>query len=218
MILLPSRRLVLGSALGSGLYFSVPGLFAEDLTRTPKMTEGPFYPTKLPLDTDNDLLIINDSVTPGVGEITHLTGKVVDLAGKPVTNACVEIWQCDDRGAYLHQGSDNGDKRDQNFQGFGRFVTSSTGEFYFRTIKPVAYPGRTPHIHVKVKRGGKELLCSQLFVADHPGNARDGIYRSVRDEKAKASVTSAYTPIKGSKLKELAASYIIVLGLTPEMD
>ena len=218
MILLPSRRLVLGSALGSGLYFSVPGLFAEDLTRTPKMTEGPFYPTKLPLDTDNDLLIINDSVTPGVGEITNLTGKVVDLAGKPVTNACVEIWQCDDRGAYLHQGSDNGDKRDQNFQGFGRFVTSSTGEFYFRTIKPVAYPGRTPHIHVKVKRGGKELLCSQLFVADHPGNARDGIYRSVRDEKAKASVTSAYTPIKGSKLKELAASYIIVLGLTPEMD
>ena len=157
------------------------------------MTEGPFYPTKLPLDTDNDLLVINDSLTPGVGEITHLTGKVVDLAGKPVNNACVEIWQCDDHGAYLHQGSDNGSKRDKNFQGFGRFVTSSTGEFYFRTIKPVPYPGRTPHIHVKVKRGGKELLCSQLFVADHPGNARDGIYRGVRDEKAKASVTSAYT-------------------------
>jgi len=218
MLSLPSRRLVLGSALGSGLYFTVPGLFAEDLTRTPKMTEGPFYPTKLPLDTDNDLLIINDSLTPGLGEITHLTGKVVDLAGKPVNNACVEIWQCDDRGAYLHQGSDNGDKRDKNFQGFGRFVTSSTGEFYFRTIKPVAYPGRTPHIHVKVKRGGKELLCTQLFVAEHPGNARDGIYRGVRDEKAKASVTSAYTPVKGSKLKELAANYTIVLGLTPEMD
>jgi len=218
MLSLPSRRLVLGSALGSGLYFTVPGLFAEDLTRTPKMTEGPFYPTKLPLDTDNDLLIINDSLTPGLGEITHLTGKVVDLAGKPVNNACVEIWQCDDRGAYLHQGSDNGSKRDKNFQGFGRFVTSSTGEFYFRTIKPVAYPGRTPHIHVKVKRGGKELLCTQLFVAEHPGNARDGIYRGVRDEKAKASVTSAYTPVKGSKLKELAANYTIVLGLTPEMD
>ena len=218
MLYLPSRRLVLGSALGSGLYFSVPGLFAEDLTRTPKMTEGPFYPTKLPLDTDNDLLIINDGITPGLGEITHLTGKVVDLAGKPVNNACVEIWQCDDRGAYLHQGSDNGEKRDKNFQGFGRFVTSSTGEFYFRTIKPVAYPGRTPHIHVKVKRGGKELLCTQLFVAEHPGNARDGIYRAVRDEKAKASVTSAYTPVRGSKLKELAANYTIVLGLTPEMD
>ena len=218
MLYLPSRRLVLGSALGSGLYLSVPVLFAEDLTRTPKMTEGPFYPTKLPLDTDNDLLIINDGITPGLGEITHLTGKVVDLAGKPVNNACVEIWQCDDRGAYLHQGSDNGEKRDKNFQGFGRFVTSSTGEFYFRTIKPVAYPGRTPHIHVKVKRGGKELLTTQLYVAGHPGNDRDGVLRGLRDEKAKASIMSKYEPVKGSKLAELAASYTIVLGLTPEMD
>jgi protocatechuate 3,4-dioxygenase, beta subunit len=214
MIILPSRRIVLGSAL----FFTVPGLFAEELTKTPKQTEGPFYPTKLPLDTDNDLIIINDAITPGLGEISHLSGKVVDLAGKPVKNACVEIWQCDNAGAYLHSGSDNGSKRDKNFQGFGRFVTSSTGEFYFRTIKPVPYPGRTPHIHVKVKRGGKELLTTQLYVKDHPGNARDGIYSSIKDPKAKALITGEYLPVPNSKLKELAVSYTIVLGLTPEMD
>jgi protocatechuate 3,4-dioxygenase beta subunit len=215
MLHLPTRR----AALGTALYFTVPGLFAADLARTPKMTEGPFYPTKLPLDTDNDLLILNDATTPAIGEVTYLSGKVVDLAGKPVRNAAVEIWQCDHGGAYLHGGSDNGDKRDKHFQGFGRFVTGSSGEYAFRTIKPVPYPGRTPHIHVKVKRGGKELLTTQFFIAGDKGNARDGIYRNAtRDPKALALVTAEYKPLPGSKLGELTAEYTIVLGLTPEME
>ena len=117
----------------------------------PQQTEGPFYPDKLPLDTDNDLLIINDAITPAVGEVTHLSGRILDAKGDPVRNAVVEIWQGDNNGAYLHTGTSNGDKRDTNFQGFGRFLTGSTGEYYFRTIKPVPYPGRTPHIHFKVK-------------------------------------------------------------------
>src|SRR5438105_7230496 len=150
-ILTPSRRAFLGAA-GSTL-FTVPGLFAEELTRTPPQTEGPFYPNKLPLDTDNDLLIVNDSITPAVGEVTHLTGKILDAKGDPVRNALVEIWQVDGHGVYMHTRCPNQDKRDANFQGFGRFFTGSSGEYYFRTIKPVAYPGRTPHIHFKVKKG-----------------------------------------------------------------
>src|SRR5688572_14719302 len=99
------------------------GAFADDLTRTPKQMEGPFYPTKLPLDTDNDLLIVNDGITPAVGEITHLSGRILSPAGEPVRNALVEIWQVDANAAYLHEGSSNADKRDANFQGFGRFMT-----------------------------------------------------------------------------------------------
>src|SRR5215475_2807222 len=134
-IYIPSRRLFLGT-LGVSL-FTTRGLFAEELTRTPAQTEGPFYPNKLPLDTDNDLLIVNDHITPAVGEVTHLTGKVLDAKGNPIRNALVEIWQCDANGAYLHTRSVNAKKRDANFQGFGRFLTSSKGEYYFRTIKPV---------------------------------------------------------------------------------
>src|SRR3989440_6900918 len=130
-MLTPSRRGFLGTtfALGAAA-FTTPGAFAEELAlaRTPRMTEGPFYPPKLPLDTDNDLIVVNDSITPAVGEITHLTGRVLDAKGNPVRNALVEIWQCDGKGVYLHT-ADSGpkaDTRDKHFQGFGRFLTSST--------------------------------------------------------------------------------------------
>lgn len=215
-IFLPERRLFLGSIAMGAAAFTVRGAFAEELVITPKQTEGPFYPNKLPLDTDNDLLIINDTITPAVGTITHLTGKVLDIKGNPVNNAVVEIWQCDNNGAYLHSGSSNGENRDKHFQGFGRFTTGSTGEYYFRTIKPVPYPGRSPHIHVKVKKGGKELLVSQCYIKGHPGNAKDGIYMGIRDVKARDSVTVDFTPIKTSKIGEESAKFDIVLGITPE--
>jgi protocatechuate 3,4-dioxygenase beta subunit len=215
-LFLPSRRLFLGSLALGAAAFTVPGAFAEMLIKTPRQTEGPFYPDKLPLDTDNDLLIINDGITPAVGQITHLTGRILDSKGGPVRNAVVEIWQCDSKGAYLHSDTMNRDKRDKNFQGFGRFTTGLKGEYYFRTIKPVAYPGRTPHIHFKVKRGTKELLTTQCYIKGHAGNARDFIYRSIRDAKAREAVTVAFAPMKGSKLNELTAQFDIVLGITPE--
>src|SRR4249919_2878138 len=147
-----SRRVFLqsGAVLGAA-FFTVPGAFAQQVVRTPAQTEGPFYPTKLPLDTDNDLIVVNDQLTPAVGVIAHVTGRILDASGKPIRDAQVEIWQCDNNGVYLHPGSDNAGKRDSNFQGFGRFLTGSTGEYYFRTIKPVPYVPRTPHIHYMVK-------------------------------------------------------------------
>src|SRR4051794_28678174 len=137
------RTFVRGLAFGTAL-FTTRGLFADELTRTPAQTEGPFYPDKLPLDTDNDLIVINDATTPAVGEVTHLTGRILDAKGDPIRNALVEIWQTDHDGVYLHSADQHRAKR-HDFQGFGRFLTGSDGSYYFRTIKPVQYPGRCPH-------------------------------------------------------------------------
>ncbi|MFM8893139.1 MAG: intradiol ring-cleavage dioxygenase [Planctomycetia bacterium] len=192
------------------------GWFAEELTRTPPQTEGPFYPNKLPLDTDNDLLIINSDITPAVGTVTHLQGKVMDVRGNPVRNAMVEIWQVDNNAAYLHMGSGNKEKRDAHFQGFGRFLTGAKGEYYFRTIKPVPYPGRTPHIHFKITRQGRPLLTTQCFVKGHPQNERDGILQAIRDDRQRESVLVDFRPLEGSRIGELTARFDVVLGLTPE--
>lgn len=205
------NRLALGSAL-----FTVTGAFAEELIRTPTQTEGPFYPDHLPLDTDNDLLVVNDSITPAVGEITWLNGRVLDRNGTPIRNTTVEIWQCDSKGVYLHSGDRNLAKRDAGFQGFGRFVTGSTGEYLFRTIKPVPYPGRTPHIHFKLKRGGKELLTTQCYIKGLAQNDRDNVLRGIKDDRARQSVMVDFAPVKESKIGELNARFDIVLGVTPE--
>src|SRR5262249_45690545 len=159
-----TRRGFLGGVALGAAAFQARGAFAEELVRTPRQTEGPFYPNKLPLDTDNDLLIVNDNLTPAVGTITHLSGKILDASGEPIRNALVEIWQVDNNAVYIHTDCPNQDKRDKNFQGFGRFLTGSSGEYYFRTIKPVSYPGRTPHIHFKIKKDSKELLTTQCYI------------------------------------------------------
>ncbi len=211
---LERRRLVRGLTLGA-LALAVPGVFADELTRTPRQTEGPFYPDKLPLDTDNDLLVVNEGITPAVGAITWLGGRILDSRGEPVRNALVEIWQVDNHGAYLHSGTMNSERRDANFQGFGRFLTGSRGEYVFRTIKPVAYPGRTPHIHMAVKIRGREKFTTQCYVAGEPQNERDGLLRAIRDPKARASVIVPFDPLPGSRIGELAATFDVVLGFTP---
>src|SRR5258708_7561400 len=126
-ILIPGRRAFLSTVALGAAAFTTPGVFAEELAlaRTPRMTEGPFYPPKLPLDTDNDLIVINDAITPAVGEITHLTGRILSASGEPIRNAAVEIWQCDSKQVYLAQGSSGG-RKDPQFQGFGRLTTGST--------------------------------------------------------------------------------------------
>ena len=211
------RRFLRGLGLGAA-FFTVPGAFAEALTLTPAQTEGPFYPDHLPLDTDNDLLVINDAATSALGEVTYLSGRVLDSRGQPVRNALVEIWQADAQGIYRHNGDNNDNRqarRDQNFQSFGRFLTGTSGEYLFRTIKPVKYPGRTPHIHFKVKRGGQVLLTSQCYIAGEPANGQDSIYQSVKDPKARALITLPFVALPGGAAGELAAKMDIVLGLTP---
>jgi protocatechuate 3,4-dioxygenase beta subunit len=211
----PSRRQFLAFLASGAAAASAPGVFAQALVETARQTEGPFYPNKMPLDTDNDLLIINDRITAAVGDITNLTGRVLSRAGEPMRNVTVEIWQVDHHGAYLHSGSSNGDKRDQNFQGFGRFLTDSKGEYAFRTIKPVPYPGRTPHVHFKIKRGDRELLTTQCYIKGHPQNDKDGVLRSIRDPRARESVMVDFLPTGSSTPQRFNARFDIVLGVTP---
>lgn len=213
-----SRRSFMGSAavgaLGTAAFFT-PGVFAEHLTQTPAQTEGPFYPDKMPLDKDNDLLIINDSITPAVGVITQLSGRILDRRGDPIRNAEVEIWQVDNNGSYFHTKSDNFAKRDTNFQGFGRYETSSTGKYHFRTIKPVLYPGRqAPHIHFLVKVKGHDKFTTQCYIKGHPGNATDFVLKGIKNAKARESVIVDFIPSEKARADELAAKFDIVLGYT----
>lgn len=204
-------------AFAASLY-ATKGLLA-DLLSSPSLTEGPFYPDHLPLDLDNDLLVINNSITPAIGTITQLSGRVLDSQGDPIKGLTVEIWQCDANEVYLHS-RDSGPKKKQqdlNFQGFGRFETSSKGEYRFRTIKPVPYPGRpAPHIHFKVKRGDRELLTTQLMIRGHEGNKRDGIFGEAGDAIDQELIQADFLPIPESKAGEYYAKFDIVLGRTPE--
>jgi protocatechuate 3,4-dioxygenase beta subunit len=168
------RALLLGMAA-----LPLPGVAAAALT--PRATEGPFYPPpgmRL-ADVDNDLVRIADRVERAGGEIVRLEGRVLDAGGQPIAGARVEIWQCDVNGRYLHRGDRGAGARDSAFQGFGYDLTGADGGYSFRTIKPVPYAGRTPHIHVKVLVGGRERLTTQFYLPDHPQNARDWLYRRV---------------------------------------
>jgi protocatechuate 3,4-dioxygenase beta subunit len=212
-----TRRNFLRTASLAATLFSVRGAFAEELTRrqTAWVEEGPFYPPKLPLDTDNDLLIVNDSITPAIGTVTHVSGRLLDAKGNPINNAEVEIWQVDGDAVYLAQ-RDRQAKFDANFQGFGRFLTGSTGEYYFRTIRPVVYPGRlAPHIHFKIKSKGSDPWTTQLYIKGYADNARDGVYRGIGDARAQETVTVDFLPVKGSRIGELAARFDIIPGATP---
>ncbi|QDV29700.1 Protocatechuate 3,4-dioxygenase beta chain [Planctopirus ephydatiae] len=217
MSYLVSRRSFLRAA-GFAAAINVSGVFAEELMRTPALTEGPFYPDHLPLDTDNDLLVVNNQITPAVGEITHLSGKLLSSTGEPIRNAFIEIWQVDGNGAYLHTADSRHASFDKNFQGYGRFLTASDGSYYFRTVKPVPYPGRTPHIHFGVSLGGKRVLTTQLLIKGHPQNERDGVFRGVKSEAERNLLLADFQKIPNSPIGELAAKFDMVLGRTPEDD
>ena len=199
----------------SGAFFTVRGAFAEALVQTPAQTEGPYYPDHLPLDQDNDLLIINDAITPAVGQIAWISGRVLDSSGSPIRGAVVEIWQADDHGAYIHSASPIAN-RDVNFQGYGRFLTSSTGEYLFRTVKPGLYPGRTRHVHFAIDVPGRSKLTTQLYVQGDPQNNSDGVLSGIRDAAARSSVVVPWAATDNSRIGELAARFDIVMGLTPE--
>ena len=205
-----AKYLSFGAAVIAG-----SGAFADELMKTPALTEGPFYPDKLPLDTDNDLLMINQGITPAVGEITHLSGRVLTENGSPVRNAFVEIWQVDNNGSYLHSGSNNRNKLYSNFQGYGRFLTDSKGQYYFRTIKPVPYPGRTPHIHFAVSQNGQRVLTTQLLIKGHEGNEKDGVFRQLKTPDQRNLLLASFDAMEGSKLGELTAGFDMVIGKTP---
>lgn len=202
-----ARRRMLAGALAGAALAGVPWrVGAQSRIATPRQTEGPFYPDQLPADDDNDLVAVKGQSGIARGEMLLLTGTVTDLAGKPLAGARVEIWQCDAGGRYHHSRDSSRAAPDPNFQGWGQFVTAADGAYRFRTIKPVPYPGRTPHIHFKVS--GKVGLVTQMYVEGEPGNARDGLFNSL-DPRERAAVTVRVD--KAPDGKALAARFDIVL-------
>ena len=182
------RRTVSAAALIAmpALWLGVRAQPAQKRRATPAQTEGPYYPVTFPKDVDYDLLR-NGALNYTQGKSAWVVGSVVDLEGQAVRGAQVEIWQCDHKGHYHHPG--DGGRADAAFQGFGRVLVGADGQYRFRTIQPVAYGGRTPHIHVKVKLGSRELLTTQLYVASDPLNERDFLWRGLRDNTDRAALT-----------------------------
>ena len=173
---LPRRRLVafLGAAALAPL--TITPALGEERAPTPRMTEGPFYPRRFPSDSDADLTRVAGRAGRAQGTPLEVAGRVLDRSGRPQANQRVEIWQCDAMGQYHHVGEPES-SGDPDFQGFGAVTTDADGRFAFRTIKPVPYPGRTPHIHFTVVERERRRLTSQWFIEGEPGNARDGLYR-----------------------------------------
>ena len=187
------RRVVASAAL-----IACPAVWRAALAQgparpTPSQTEGPFYPVQLPADSDADLLA-QGATRYAQGTPAWLEGTVVDTTGRALAGGAIEIWQCDVQGRYHHPG--DGGRADPAFQGFGRAALGSDGAYRFRTIRPVQYSGRTPHIHVKVKLGSRELLTTQLYVEGDPGNERDFLWRRLSAED-RAAITVPFVAETG---------------------
>jgi protocatechuate 3,4-dioxygenase beta subunit len=209
----PSRRRVLAGSLSTlGLLAMTPlaRLAAAELILTPPQTRGPFYPLTIPLDSDNDLVRVEGRARIAKGEITNVVGRVLDERGHPVARARIEIWQCNAYGRYHHPGDRQNAPLDPNFQGYGRFVTGTDGAYRFRTIKPVPYPGRAPHIHFAVSGPAIEPLVTQMYVAGAPENERDWILNNIRDPRARTSLIVPFAPSTGTP-GELLAKFDLVL-------
>jgi protocatechuate 3,4-dioxygenase beta subunit len=183
-----ARRRMLAAALAGAALAGMPWATGAQQARapTPRQTAGPFYPDQLPLDGDNDLVQVKGQSGIARGEILLLAGTVTDLRGEPLAGVRVEIWQCNAAGRYLHSGDTSNAPLDPNFQGWGQFVTGADGEYRFRTIRPVPYPGRTPHIHFQLTGERVPRLVTQMYVHGEPDNVRDGLLNalSTRDRAA----------------------------------
>jgi protocatechuate 3,4-dioxygenase, beta subunit len=192
---LPRRRTLLTLLAGGGLLVAAPVL-AQPRRAVVEVSEGPFYPpaswrSQFGTDWDFDLTRVARTRTPSgeatrdaiaQGEPLGLDGLVVDTQGRPVDGCDVEIWQCDARAAYHHpRVALQPGRWDPGFAGFGALRTGADGQYRFRTIRPVPYPGRTPHIHVKLRHPAFGEITSQLFVAGDPGNDGDFLWRRIAE-------------------------------------
>ncbi len=188
-----SRRRLMAGGLSLAGWTALTGAGGV-LVPTPRQSAGPFYPDQLPLDSDADLVTVAGRDGPALGDVTHLFGRILDRDGRPLAGARVEIWQCDANGRYIHSRDAARGGGDPNSQGDGRTESDGEGGCRFRTIRPVPYTGRTPHIHIAVAAAGHAQLVSQLYVAGEPLNAGDFLYRRISDPQQRAAVTIALEP------------------------
>jgi protocatechuate 3,4-dioxygenase beta subunit len=183
------------------------------LTPTPRQGAGPFYPVELPLDNDNDLTRVAGREGVADGKIGDLSGRLLDVNGQPLPGMRLEIWQCDANGRYRHPRDTGGMDPDLNFQGHGHTLTDDEGRYRFRTIRPVPYPGRTPHIHFAVFPETTRPFTSQLYVRGDPGNAEDFLYQRIPSDLRR--LVTADFALTGEEGVAFRADFDIVLGAIP---
>lgn len=208
------RRHLLG-ALGAAaaLTLTTPLARAAGMLATPYQGKGPFYPLELPLDQDNDLTRVSGRSGHAAGTIVDVGGRLYDEAGRPLAGVQIEIWQVNAYGRYHHRHDDQDKPWDPDFQGFGRTVTDTEGAYRFRTVRPVAYPGRAPHIHFALSDRRFATFYTQMYVAGAPENERDFLLTRVRDTRARNSLIVNLEPSQAEGA-ELVGRFDIVLGET----
>ncbi|MDH5246674.1 MAG: intradiol ring-cleavage dioxygenase [Betaproteobacteria bacterium] len=178
------------------------------LAPTPSQPEGPFYPKTFPADRDSDLTQVAGRMARAQGTPLYLSGRALTRDGRALGSATVELWQCDVHGRYHHAG-DDGVPRDDNFQGYGIATTDAGGRYAFKTIRPVPYGGRPPHLHIRLRAGGGAVLTTQIYVA---GDALAG--DSVLSGSSSATIrqlTMALTPTAGREQGALSGTFDLVL-------
>jgi len=180
----------------------------KSLRPTPSQTEGPFYPKTIPAERDADLTQVLGQGAAAKGTRLHFAGRVVTRDGVAHAGATVELWQCDVFGRYHHAG-DEGSPRDDGFQGYGVATTDADGRYAFKTIRPVAYGGRVPHLHLKVRTASGATLTTQVYIE---GDAADrdpvlaGSPKGTREQ-----LTMALAAALGGEAGSLSGNFDIVL-------
>lgn len=198
-----NRRRFIGqaSAVGAMLPWVGRTTVAQDLAQTPPQTSGPFYPVpeiaKQP-HSDADLTRRATEGPLAEGELIEVRGTVVGIDGRPLSGAVVELWQACHSGRYQHQADSNQAPLDPNFQYWARLVCDSQGAYRFQSIIPGKYPGRTPHIHLRVlAEGFPELVTQMYFQQFGESNQKDGIYSRLSMQQ-KESVTVSFAKQEGA--------------------
>ena len=188
----------------------LPSFSLGEIIRTPMQAEGPFYPDRLPEDTDNDLVKNGYSTKESGGKILNLMGSLINRDYKPIEGMTTEIWQTDMNGVYLHTGSFGSKMRDDQFQGFGRTITDQNGHFSFRTIIPAKYPGRTPHIHLKLWDEKENVLTTQLYLHGHSLNKEDFLFNRMTIDEQKMN-SMKLLPVQTNDSTEYTTSVRLVV-------
>jgi protocatechuate 3,4-dioxygenase, beta subunit len=203
------RRLVVSAGAFAALA-SVPA-WAHAARVTPAMTEGPFYPDRLPADRDADLAKVAGRAGTAEGRLLYVSGRVVDARGRPMPDAGIELWQANAHGRYLHSGdTEASGPLDPNFQGYAALVTDAEGRYRIRTVLPGPYPGRTRHLHFNFA-GGRAKLTTQMFFEGERGNERDGVYRALDADERRAATGRYVDRAPGMEPQALAVSWDVVL-------
>jgi protocatechuate 3,4-dioxygenase beta subunit len=154
---------------------------ATQLQPTPDQASGPFFPLKEPAWT-SDLTKLPGRSGRAEGQVLNVMGRVLNLAGEPVPNARIEVWQANSHGRYRDPRDTNPAPLDPNFNGSALLVSDAEGRYRFKTIKPAAYRAgpnlvRPAHIHFQVT-GRQDRLITQMYFENDPYNATDPILNS----------------------------------------